>query len=264
MSESFVNSINSINYDIFVSNQIVDADSVAVGKLKNSKAFIVQGRSYYYKHLSIRSYVSATGVGCFNTNDRTSFANAQWSASSFESCTSQRKIFFFALRIKVSASEIIESPGTPLQINFEVSVSDFLYVTKTKKDLRAFEGVSSGITYRTTIHDAAALTESPPRYPKSVEMVPKQFEITCSSSQAFTCPFEGDTLTFLSLKSAVAGEVATSYKILLRTISNKNYTSSSMRLLLHSVMILEQYKHIVLIHHINCMLRQWPVGFVWV
>jgi len=52
-------------------------------------------------------------------------------------------------------------------------------------------------------------------------MTPKQFEITCSSSQPLVCPFEGDIATFLSLKSANAGEVVTSYKILLRTISDK-------------------------------------------
>jgi len=221
MSESFVSSINSINYNIFVSNQIVDAESVAIGKLKNSKPFIVQGRSYHYDHLSVRSYVLPIGVGCFNTDDRTSLANAQWSTNSFQNCASRRKIFFFSLPIKASAAEIIELPGIALRVSFEVSIGDTLYVTKTQKDLRSFDGISSGVPYRTTIHDAAALTDSPRRYPLSVEMIPKQFEITCSSAQPIVCPFEGDSLTFLSLKSVNTGEVVTSYRILLRTIPDK-------------------------------------------
>jgi len=222
MSLSFVNSIGTINYNIFVGNQIVDADSVAVGKLKHSKPFIVQGRSHHYNHLSIRSYVSPTGVGCFNTDDRTSLANAQWSVASFQNCpNSQRKIFFFALPIKASESEIIEPPGTALQISFELSIGDTLYVTRTQKELRSFSGVSSGVAYSTTIHDAVALSETPPRYPQSIDVVPKQFQVTCSHAQPFLCPFEGDELTFLSLNSGFANESIASYTFLLRTMPNK-------------------------------------------
>ena len=192
---------------MYADSEIVTENSVAIGKLKNSKKYdsAVSDRGKtgaIYPHISIRAISTPECNGCYKT---TRDGAIDWGKSYCGACSENLKIYFFQLTMQANdngeVSENDAASSEQLPVNFEFDIGGKLFVTTTTKMLAR---VSDGNGNFDPVHNNPSVPPlaSTVTWPLTVTIDLKQFEVICSLNSAYTCPYEGN----LNSQLAVAEE----------------------------------------------------------
>ena len=195
MGQQFVQT--GMVYNLYADNtEIVNTDTIVVGKLKNSRMFDsnidLKRTGVQYPHLCIRSIAPAVCYGCFE-NGRVNVAS--WGVSHCSGCPDNLKIFFFQLTVRATNNGEIVANGValpaPLQVNFEFSVNGILYVTQTTKPLA--NAMTVGGSYINVHNTPVTLVNDPADvvWPLKVDINRKLFGVICPV-EGHACPYEGN------------------------------------------------------------------------
>jgi len=206
MGDNFAD--QGITYFLHIDDtDIVRSNSIGVVKLKNSRSYDANSNSMQtgvrYPHLSVRDFAMPVCRGCYKVN-RAGVAN--FSDHACRDCASDSlRIFFFQLTAAAINNVEIANNGAEdtLAVNFEFSIGDILYVTKTTKPLAQIFVNNNWIGIHNepnTLQSAGA----PVLWPQQLTIHPKLFGIVCSLGGIYTCPYEGDAKTALVILTAPA------------------------------------------------------------